>query len=230
MPVRLRLSITPSVATGCIPRARATIGDLRIAGLHLASIDVRARHLQVVAQWPPRLRAERLVVRVHVEQDALDRWTRSSGLPLRLALRDGAINARTGIAGYRLGELDIALHIDRGRLRLAPRRVRMLGVTINAASAPMPPVTLPLPPLPRQATLVAVDPADGAIDVALELPRVDEALTPDRIRWLVGALRGRTDPGAITTTHHRPWPPMPAVTGSATSRDRPVVAGSMPAR
>lgn len=190
-PARVRLSVTPSLVVGHAQRARVTIPDVRVAGLHLALVDVRADHVRLPSRWPARLQADRVVVRVHVEQAALDRWTRSSALPLRLALRAGTICARTGIAGRRLGELEIAVHLDGGRLRLAPGRMSMLGVALDAARAPMPPLTLPLPPLPRRVTLVAVEPSDGAIDVVFELTDLDEALTVERLRRAARALRRR---------------------------------------
>jgi len=205
----MRVSIAASLATGRAQRARVTIPDLRVAGLHLAVVDVHAQQLQLVARWPPRLRAERIVVRVRVEQDALDRWTRSNALPVRLALRAGVIIARTGIAGRRFGELEVAVGLDRGRVRLNPRRMSMLGVALTAATAAMPPVTLPLPPLPRHATLLAVEPAEGAIELTFELANLDEPLTADRLRSLTRALRGHTDPAASpprapARPHHQP--------------------------
>lgn len=219
-PVRLRLSLTRSLATGHAQRARVTIPDLRVGGLHLATVDVRADDVRLPARWPIRLRADRVAVRVHVEQDALDRWTRSSALPLRLALRAGTIRARTGIAGRRLGEAEIGVHLDGGRLRLVPGRVSMLGVAVNTTAA-IPPVTLPLPPLPRRATLVAVEPADGAIDVAFELTDLDERVTAERIKWLAHALPGRATGRAAPLHHRRP--------GRATSAtpSRRAAAGSV---
>lgn len=218
-PAQLRLSITPGLVTGRSERVRLTVPDLKVAGLRLAVVDVRGQRLRLAPTWPLRLQAERVTVHVRVEQSALDRWTRSNGLPLRIALRPGVVSARTGIAGVRLGEAEIGVHLDRGRLRLTPRRMSMAGVALGAAA--MPPVTLPLPTLPRRANLLAVEPADGTIDLTFELTDLDEPLTADRLRWAAGALRRRTDPTVETITRDRPPSPRrsrpipPAVTGPA---------------
>ncbi|MDA8274057.1 MAG: LmeA family phospholipid-binding protein [Actinomycetota bacterium] len=198
-PVRLRVSITPSLAAGRVSQARVTIPDLRIAGLHLAVVDVRAQQLRIVPRWPPRVRAERIGVRVRVEQDALDQWTHSKALPVRLALRAGIISARAGIAGLRLGELDVAVDLERGRLRLTPRRMSMLGAAFGVATA-MPAVTLPLPPLPRHATLLAVEPTVGAIDLSFGLAYLHEPLTAERLRLAVRSVRSHSARSPNTTT------------------------------
>lgn len=207
-PVRLRVSITPGLAAGRAQQARVTIPDLRIAGLHLAVVDVRAQQLRIIPRWPPRVRAERIGVRVRVEQDALDQWTRSNALPLRLALRAGIISARTGIAGRRLGELEVAVDLEQGRLRLTPRRMSMLGVALGAATAALPAVTLPLPPLPRHATLLAVEPTVGAIDLSFGLADLDEAVTAERLRLAVRSVRNHRARPPNTTT--RPDAPAPS--------------------
>ncbi len=211
-PVRFRVSITPSLAAGRAQQVRVTIPDLRIAGLHLAVVDVHATQLRITPRWPPRVRAERIGVRVRVEQHALDRWTRSNALPLRFALRAGIISARTGIAGRRLGELEVAVDLEQGRLRLTPRRMSMLGVSLGAATAAMPAATLPLPPLPRHATLLAVEPTVGAIDLSFGLANLDEPVTVERLRLAVQSVRNHsarpptttTGPGAPAPSHRRP--------------------------
>jgi len=218
-PARVRVALAPGLLVGRAPKVHVTVPGLRVGGLRLAGLDVRASGVQVPVDWPPRLRAARVEVRVRVEQASLDAWTRSAGLPLRLALRPGVISARTGVGGRRLGELDMALRLDGGRLLLAARRVSMLGVAVHPGAV-MPPVTLPLPALPRHAQLVAVEPLDGAVDLAFELADLDERVTARRLRWTLAALRG-TDAGISARAGRSRTPQLRLPTTSTTGRNRP---------
>jgi hypothetical protein len=166
---------------GRAERARVTLRGLRVAGLRLAAVDVRAEGVRVVPGYPVRLRTERVRLRAHVEQTDLDGWSHARGLPLRLRFHDGAVSARTGIAGRRLGDAEIGVRLDSGRLQLVPRRANVLGLAVSAGAL-FPAVTLPLPPFPRRAELVAVEPTAGAIDLAFELAEVVEELTVERLR------------------------------------------------
>lgn len=198
---RTRLRIAPGMAlvTGRIQRARITVPGLRVADLELAVVDVSARDLSIALGWPVRLRAQNVEVRVRVEQAALDRWMRAKALPVRLVLRDGEIRARAGVGGMRLGEVAFALRLEGRQLRLVSRRASLLGATIST----MPPVPLPLPPLPRQASLVAVDPTNRAVGLSLRVTDVDEPVTIRRIRWAIGVLRAaQTSSGGVAGTHH----------------------------
>lgn len=216
-PARVRVALAPGLLVGRATKVHLTIAGLRVGGLRVAGVDVRASGVQVPVDWPPRLRAARVEVRVRVEQAALDAWTRSAGLPLRLALRPGVISARTGVAGRRLGEFDMALRLDGRRLLLAAQRVSMLGVAVHPGAV-MPPVTLPLPPLPRHATLVAVEPDEGAVGLAFELADVDERVTARRLRWALAALR--TDAG-VPTRAGRSVMPRPRRSNPGNDRAQP---------
>jgi hypothetical protein len=189
---RARLRIAPgrAMVAGRVPRARITVPGLRVAGLELAVVDVSASDLSLAPGWPVRLRAQHVAVRVRVEQAALDRWMRATGLPVRLVLRDGEIRARAGVGGLRLGEVAFALRLEGRQLRLVSRRASLLGASVVT----MPPVPLPLPPLPRGASLVAVDPTDRAVGLSLEVTDVDEPVTTRGVRWAIGALRAAQRP------------------------------------
>lgn len=218
-PARVRVALAPGLLVARADKVHLTVPGLRVGGLRLAGLDVRASGVQMPVDWPPRLRAARVKVRVRVEQASLDAWTRSAGLPLRLALRPGVISARTGVAGRRLGELDMALRLDRGRLQLATQRLSMLGVAVHPGAV-MPPVTLPLPPLPRHARLAAVEPNDGFVDLAFELADLDERVTARRLRWALAALRG-TDAGGPGRAGDSPPPARRFARTSTTGANRP---------
>lgn len=189
-PARLRVAAKPGLLLGRVERLHLTLREVWVGGLRLTELDLRLSGVRVPVSWPPRLQVEGVVARARVEQRALDAWTRSSALPVRLALRRGGIIARTGVAGLRLGEIDMSLHLDGGRLWLAPQRLSMLGVAVEPRAV-MPPVKLPLPRLPNDARLVAVDPDDGAVELCFNVADIDERITEKRLRWAVGALRER---------------------------------------
>lgn len=198
-PVRCRVSLTLPLALGRAERARVVVPDVVVAGLRLRDVDIRARGLRVVPGLPPRVRIERLAVLVRVDEASLDDWARSVALPMRFRLRPGAVEARAGVAGFRLGLVEVDVAVDeRRRLRVAPRRVSVLGVGL--VSSMMPAVALPLPALPRRARLCAIEPGEAMVRLAFELTSIDEPLSPARVaelsrRWR--ALTGvRPDPAA----------------------------------
>lgn len=193
VPLRLRISITPSLLWARADRTHATVRNLTIAGLRMAMVDIRGEDLRF-ALWPPpaRVRARRVCLEAEMIQDALDQWTRTSGLPMRLVLRDGSIRARTGIAGRRLGDADLVVDLDKGKLRLQPLRVSVLGIPFSSAAL-LPPVFLPFPALPGRARLIGVEPLNQSLRVAVEIHGMDEPVTPSNIRRAVEHLRRKAD-------------------------------------
>lgn len=181
LPAHVRFSITPGLLAGHARHVRVRVSNLRVAALRLRQLDIMVDNLHVPTQWPPRLCADRIRMRVRVDQTALDEWTRSMSLPFRFILRTSGVSARTGVAGRRLGEVQIVFRLVAGRLRVAPQRVSVFGLEVNTGSA-VPPLTLPLPALPRGALLVGIEHDAGALEVALELNDFDEPLTAERLR------------------------------------------------
>ena len=152
------------------------------AGLVLDRLSVRAERVRVVPGLPPRLRAGPVGVRAFVCQEHVDRWTRTSHLPMRIGLTEEGVVLTAGVRGIRMGEVLADLEVAGPFLRLAPKRARIAGM-------PTPLVRflrgyLPLPPLPRGARLTEVRPGDGELVVTFQLDEVDEALTPDVARRL----------------------------------------------
>lgn len=147
------------------------------AGLLLDRVVVRAERVRLVPALPPRLRAGPVSLRAHVSQENVDRWVRTARLPARVRLTADGVAIATGIAGVRTGEVLADLEVTGRFLRLAPRRLSMLGV-----AAPIPRLArgyLPLPPLPRGARLTDVQHGDGDLAVTFTIPELEETLTPE---------------------------------------------------
>lgn len=206
IPLRLLAGITDSAASAAVGRrarlrvavsvrgllrARSdrlvvTIGDLHLAGLDLASVRVVARGAMIVPGWPPRVRAASLEVQATITQAALDRWLLADALPVRLRLRDGGLSLRTGAGGLRLAEVSADLVVDDGRLVVVPGRAQVLGVAVPSLAMRIP---LPLPPLPRASRLSSLVILDAAAVVGVRMDDLDEPITPEAARALVGLVR-----------------------------------------
>ena len=157
-----------------------------VAGLVMDRFIVRAERVRIAPGIPPKLMAGPVGLRAVVSQDNVDRWTRDLRLPFRLRLTDEGVVTTTGIGGIRMTEVLTDLDIVGGFVRLRPLKVSLLGV-------PTPMVRflrgyLPLPPLPRNAVLEAVDPSEGELTVTFRIDEFEQSLTPDvasRLRRLL---------------------------------------------
>lgn len=182
-PIRPRVKATPAgLLRGELDVVRVEVPAVLAAGLVLDRIVVRAERVRLVPGLPPRLRANPVGVRAFVSQDNVDRWTRSTHLPIRLRLTGEGVVVTAGLRGIRMSESLTDLEVAGPFLRLAPKRMTIAGV-----SAPVPPVLrgyLPLPPLPKGARIREVQPADGHLVVTFALDAIDEPLTPDIARRL----------------------------------------------
>lgn len=184
------LSLLPRLVMGRAGRAHVTLPSVCIGGLRLRSVDLRGDDVHLPIRWPPRVHASRVVIRVVVHQVDLDRWFRSTGLPLRLTLQDGAMTARTGMAGHRFAELDMVLRVAGGRLRVAARHGIMFGMPV-LPGAFLPSVTLPLPPFPGNTRVVAMTSAVGALGLTLEMTDVDLPVSSRHAQWVLQGARGQ---------------------------------------
>ncbi len=150
------------------------------AGLVLDRVVVRAEHVRVTPGFPPRLQAGPVGLRAFVSQDNVDHWTRTARLPLRLELTADGVLLTTGVRGIKMSETLADLEVSGPFLRLAPKRMTIVGL-------PTPLVRffrgyLPLPPLPKGAHITDVRPGHGELAVTFALDRLDEPLTPDIAR------------------------------------------------
>jgi len=196
-PVGLRIGLSPGgVCSGQIGRIRATVDDVDFGGLMVARLAIDARDARLVPAWPPRLRTGPVRIRADVHQGALDTWTRSAELPVRLRLRADGLAVRTGLAGVRLAEVRAAVEIDRGLPVVTPSRGEVLGIGLPAPAVRF---RLPIPALPRSTRLVALDVGEGRGTVELEVPSLDEPIDGElirlawRLRWPGSARSHRSD-------------------------------------
>lgn len=155
------------------------------AGLVLDRFTIRAERVRVAPGLPPRLKAGPVTLRARVSQGNVDRWTHTARLPIRLSLTAEGVMLTTGVRGFKMSETLAELEVSGRFLRLAPKRMTIVGL-------PTPMVRflrgyLPLPPLPKGARITEVQPADGELSVTFALEHIDEPLTPDiakRLRQL----------------------------------------------
>lgn len=185
-PIRPRVKVsTAGLLRGELEVVKVEVPAVLAAGLVLDRMTVRAEHVRVSPGLPPRLHAGPVTLRAYVSQDNVDRWTRASHLPIKLTLTEDGVMITTGLRGIRMGEVLADLEVAGSFLRLAPKRMTIVGL-------PTPLVRffrgyLPLPPLPKGARLAEVTPGDGELAVTFAIEHLDEPLTPDiarRVRQL----------------------------------------------
>ncbi len=152
------------------------------AGLVLDRLVVRAEHVRVAPGLPPRLQAGPVSMRAYVSQANVDRWTRTARLPIRLVLTDEGVVLTTGVGGIKMSETLADLEVAGRFLRLAPKRMTIVGLPTTMVRFFK--GYLPLPPLPKGARLTQVRPGDGVLAVTFALDRIDEPITPDIARRL----------------------------------------------
>lgn len=186
-PLRPQLKVTPAgLLRGEVDLVQLELPAYAVAGLVVDRFVIRAERLRVQPGLPPVLVASPVGLQVVVTQANVDRWTKDLRLPLRLRLTEEGVVTTTGLGGIRMSELVTMPEIVGGLLQLRPLRASLLGV-------PAPLVRflrgyLPLPPLPRHATLDAVEPGDGELTLRFSIERFEQPLTPDvtdRLRRLL---------------------------------------------
>lgn len=182
-PIRPRVKVSPQgLLRGELDVVKVEVPAVLAAGLVIDRLVVRAEHVRVVPGLPPRLQAGPVGLRAYVCQDNVDRWTRTARLPIRLRLTEDGVLLTTGVRGFRMSETLAELEVTGRFLRLAPKRMTIVG--LPAPLARFFRGYLPLPPLPKGARITEVRPGDGELAVTFELAHVDEPLTPDIARRL----------------------------------------------
>lgn len=182
-PIRPRVKISAAgMLRGELDVVKVEVPAVLAASLIVDRLIVRAEHVRVVPGLPPRLRAGPVTLRACVSQDNVDRWTHTAHLPIRLALTEEGVMLTTGLRGFKMSETLAELEVAGGFLRLAPKRMTIVGL-------PTPLVRflrgyLPLPPLPKGARITQVHPGQGELAVTFTLEHVDEPITPDIARRL----------------------------------------------
>lgn len=187
-PLRPRLKVTPAgMLRGEIDLVKVELPAYAIAGLVIDRFIVRAERVRIAPGIPPTLVAGPVGLRGVVSQANIDRWTKDRGLPIRMRLTEDGVLTTTGIRGIKVTEVLTVPDISSGFLRLRPQRASLLGV-------PAPMVRflrgyLPLPPLPRNAVLESVEPADGELTLTLRIDEFRQPMTPDVTKRLRQLLR-----------------------------------------
>jgi hypothetical protein len=182
-PIRPRVNASPpGLLRGELDLVQVEVPAVLAAGLVLDRVVVRAQHLRVVPGLPPRVRASPVSLRAYVSQANVDRWTHTARLPMRLALTEEGVLLTTGVRGIRMSETLSDLEVSGPFLRLAPKRMTIVG--LPAPMARFFRGYLPLPPLPKGARITQVHPSHGRLAITFALDELDEPVTPDIARRL----------------------------------------------
>jgi hypothetical protein len=182
-PVKVRAKVSPvSAMLGTADVLVLELGELEMAGLEVERIVVRAENVRIQPGFPPRLRTGDIGFKATVSQNAIDRWTQRSHLPVRLHLCEDGVIVKTSVRGFSISEIATEVAVSGHLLTLRPKRASFVGL-------PAPVVGLlrgylPLPPLPRGARLTNVDHEDGRVTAWFALDDIDQPLTPAIARRL----------------------------------------------
>jgi hypothetical protein len=176
-PIRPRVKMTPQgMLRGELDVVKIEVPAVLAAGLVLDRVVVRAERVRVAPGLPPRLQTGPVGLRAYVSQDNVDRWTHTAHLPIRVTLTEEGVRLTTGVRGIRMSDTLADLEVAGPFLRLAPKRMTIVG--LPAPLARFFRGYLPLPPLPRGARITGVRPGDGELAVTFALEELDEPLTP----------------------------------------------------
>ena len=88
----------------------------------------------------------------------------------------------TGLGGFKMSETLADLEVSGRFLRLAPKRMTIVGLPTTLVRFVK--GYLPLPPLPKGARIRDVRHDDGELAVTFALEHIDERITPDIARRL----------------------------------------------
>lgn len=214
------VSVRPSWSAtrhGRIALVTVDVAGLSVGGLRVAQAHVRVHDLGLDLANGPAVHVGATDVSIQVDQRDLDAWSRHTGLPARLVMRDGRLVARFGLAGVRLAQVEMEVTATGGGLQLSPRRVTGAGVDIRTATDLA--VRIPLPRLPVSPSLTSVDWNDGHGTIRFELPALSMPVTRESLRRLGDAMQQVTKPesatpgGAQTAVKRNGWPRTPRSTG-----------------
>lgn len=187
-PIRPRIKASPQgMLRGELDVVKIEVPAVLAAGLVLDRVVVRAEHVRMTPGFPPHLKAGPVGLRAYVRQESVDRWTHSAHLPMRFALTTEGVRLTTGVRGIKMSDTLADLEVAGSFLRLAPKRVTIVG--LSAPLARFLRGYLPLPPLPRGARITEVRPGDGELAVTFTIDELDEPITPDIARRLTSLTR-----------------------------------------
>lgn len=187
-PIRPRLKVTPAgMLRGEVDVVKVTVPAVLAAGLVIDRVVIRAERARIAPGLPPRLQAGPVTLRAYVSQGNVDRWTRTARLPLRLVLTEEGVLLATGVGGFTVSETLADLEVSGRFLRLAPKRMTIVGLPTTLVRFFR--GYLPLPPLPKGARISDVRHGDGELAVTFTLEHLDEPITPDIAKRLGSLVR-----------------------------------------
>ena len=189
-PVKVRAKVSPVAAMlGSIDVIVFELGEIEMAGLEVDRIVVHVENVRVQPGFPPRLRTGEIGFKATVAQEAIDRWTQRTHLPVRMLLTEEGVIVKTSVRGFSIGEVATEVAVTGHFLTLRPKRASIVG--LPAPVVGMLRGFLPLPPLPRGARLSKVEHEEGSVTAWFELDDIDQPLTPAIARRLRPSLLPR---------------------------------------
>jgi len=181
--VKLRVKASPvGVLQGRFEVVVVELTTLPVAGLVIDRLVIRAEDVRIQPGLPARLKASALGVKAVVAQADVDRWTKHTHLPFRLALTEKGVMMSAGMGGIKVGEMLTTIEVEGSLMTLRPVRAAMFG-----RQAPLVNLLrgfLPLPPLPAGVHLARVEHSEGEVAAYFDLGVLDEPLTPNLARRL----------------------------------------------
>jgi DUF2993 family protein len=189
-PVKVRAKVSPVAAMlGSIDVVVFELGLLEMAGLEVERIVVHVENVRIQPGFPPRLRTGEIGFKATVAQDAIDRWTQRTHLPVRMHLTEEGVIVKTSVRGFSISEVATEVAVTGHFLTLRPKRASIVG--LPAPVVGMLRGFLPLPPLPRGARLSKVDHETEKVTAWFALDDIDQPLTPAIARRLRPSLLPR---------------------------------------
>ncbi|MCP3985003.1 MAG: hypothetical protein GY723_11475 [bacterium] len=173
---------------GSFELPRVELGGIATAWVPFEEVVLEADRVIFHPGIPARLAIEAPRIELAVGQIEIDQWMDRLQLPFRLALEETSLVLKSSIAGFAVGELEASLDVVGGWFVLKPRRASVLG--IPGFMAPLFRTYLPLPPLPKDARLLAIGHEPGLLRLTLEADDFEERITPG----IVGRLQRRMMP------------------------------------
>jgi hypothetical protein len=164
--------------------------DLGIGGLGLARVEIKAADVGFQLGRRVRLVTGTVDISARIVQSDLDGWSRRLGLPARLVMRPGRLVARLGVAGIRLGQIEMGVTASGGGIRLSPQRISGFGIDLRTQDELD--IQIPIPVLPVKVSITRTEWDHGEGIIELHAPDVAILVTVEDLRRLRASLSRRS--------------------------------------
>ena len=164
--------------------------DVEWAGYRLERLEIQARNVHLRPGTKPVLVAAPIYVEAFVSAAAASRWLAAASPRLELAMHKGV--PQVGLIGAPWVRLEVEAGTDGRSVRVVPRAVHLLDQRLSLPGVPA--FHVPLPELPFDVMLTAVEPAPGGFLMHGVLPEWQRPLTRSDLERLMATIRGGREP------------------------------------